>query len=80
VALVKRTEWPASTTARPRAIARCVLPGRRTLSGRIQIGRLGEAPANNGAKTARVIWTGRQVLRHHRLCPEEVRNGRRFCG
>ena len=26
VALVKRTEWPASTTARPSAIARCVLP------------------------------------------------------
>ena len=26
MALVKRTEWPASTTARPSAIARCVLP------------------------------------------------------
>ena len=26
MALVKRTEWPASTTARPSAMARCVLP------------------------------------------------------
>src|SRR6266699_2875759 len=26
VAVVKSTVWPASTTARPRAIARCVLP------------------------------------------------------